>query len=136
MGGFDMPRVSLAFFLVGAVFGLTGMIWGTYMGVSQEFSTRDAHAHLNLLGWATLSLMGTFYALSGPARPKLLSWINFFLSVIGVILFVPFLVVVSRGEPSPPIFAMGLIGVLMVMLGMATFIAAIVMAFLRKPVTA
>lgn len=130
-----MPRVSLAFFLAGAVFGLSGMIWGTYMGVSQEFTARDAHAHLNLLGWVTLSLMGTFYALSGPARPKLLSWINFCLSVAGVVLFVPFLVIVSRGEPSPPFFAMGSIGVLMVILGMASFITAIVMVMLRKPGT-
>ncbi len=66
-----MPRVSLAFLLMGAVFGLLGMMWGAYMGVSQDFSARDAH--LNLLGWATLSLMGTFYALAGVARPKLLS---------------------------------------------------------------
>lgn len=130
-----MPRVSLAFFLTGAVFGLLGMMWGVYMGVSQDFSARDAHAHLNLLGWATLSLMGTFYALAGAARPKLLSWMNFFISSVGVILFVPFLVVVQRGEPSAPFFAMGLIGVLMVILGMATFIAAIVMVFLRKPAT-
>ena len=129
-----MPRVSLAFFLVGAVFGLLGMMWGRYMGVSQDFSARDAHAQLNLLGWATLSLMGAFYALAGLARPKVLSWVNFFLSSVGVILFVPFLVMVQRGEPSAPFFAMGSVGVLMVVLGMATFIAAIVMALLRKPV--
>ena len=131
-----MPRVSLAFFLTGAFFGLSGMMWGLYMGVSQDFSARDAHAHLNLLGWVTLSLMGAFYALAGAARPKLLSWVNFFLSTVGVVLFVPFLVMVQRGEPSAPFFAMGSIGVLMVMLGMACFIAAIAMAFLRKPVTA
>ena len=29
-----------------------------------------AHAHLNLLGWVTMALYGTFYALTQPAcRP-------------------------------------------------------------------
>jgi len=129
-----MPRVSLAFFLTGAVLGLLGMVWGVYMGGSQDFSPRDAHAHLNLLGWATLSLMGTFYALAGTARPKLLSWINFVLSSVGVALFVPFLLVVQRGEPTGLFLAVGWFAVLAVIFGMTIFIAAIVMVLLRKPV--
>ena len=127
-----MPRVSLAFFAAGAVCGLLGMIWGTYMGATEEFSARDAHAHLNLLGWVTLSLMGTFYALAGSARPKLLSWVNFVLSSLGVPLFVAFLVSLQTGAPN---MTVGWAGVLMVISGMATFIAAIVMVFLRKPAT-
>jgi len=126
-----MPRVSLAFFAVGAACGLLGMIWGTYMGAAQDFSTRDAHAHLNLLGWVTLSLMGTFYALAGAARPKLLSWINFVLSSLGVPLFIVFLVTLQAGTPN---LMLGWPGVLMVMAGMVTFIVAIVVVFLRRQV--
>jgi hypothetical protein len=124
-----MPRVSLAFFSVGAVCGLLGMIWGTYMGASEDFSARDAHAHLNLLGWVTLSLMGTFYALAGSARPKLLSWVNFVLSSVGVPLFVAFLVTLQTGTPN---MMVGWAGVLMVIFGMTTFIIAILLVGMRR----
>src|SRR5689334_17316198 len=127
-----MPRVSLAFFFVGAVSGLLGMLWGAYMGASENFSARDAHAHLNLLGWVTLSLMGTFYALAGAARPKLLSWVNFALSSVGVPLFIAFLVSLQTANPN---FAVGWPGFLMVAAGMVTFIVAIIVVFLRKPVS-
>jgi hypothetical protein len=62
-----MPRLSLAFFSAGALCALTGMVWGAVMGSTQDFTLAPAHAHLNLVGWATLALMGTFYAVS--ARP-------------------------------------------------------------------
>ena len=40
------------------------------MGATQATICSDpAHAHLNLLGWVTLSLMGGFYALSGKGAP-------------------------------------------------------------------
>ena len=125
-----MPRVSLAFFFVVTVWGFLGMLWGAYMGASQDFSARDAHAHLNLLGWVTLSLMGTFYALAGAARPKLLSWINFALSSLGVPLFIAFLVSLQTDAPNEMI---GWPGFLMIVAGMATFIVAIIVVFLRKP---
>ena len=33
-----MPRISLAFFSTGAVFGLLGMGWGAFMGARQDFT--------------------------------------------------------------------------------------------------
>jgi hypothetical protein len=96
---------------------------------SEDFSARDAHAHLNLLGWVTLSLMGTFYALAGSARPKLLSWVNFVLSSVGVPLFVAFLVTLQTGTPN---MMVGWAGVLMVIFGMTTFIIAILLVGMRR----
>ena len=80
-----MPRVSSAFFTVAALCGLAGMIWGTHMGISGNHSMMPAHAHLNLLGWVTLSIMGGFYALAG-AQPGVLAWVNFALSSLGAVL--------------------------------------------------
>lgn len=73
-----MPRVSLAFFSVAALCGLTGMIMGTVMGISQDFTQSPTHAHLNLVGWASLAIMGTFYTLA--CAQGRLPWINFTLS--------------------------------------------------------
>lgn len=80
-----MPRVSSAFFTVAALCGLAGMIWGSHMGATHDHAMMPAHAHLNLLGWVTLSIMGGFYALPG-SRPGVLAWVNFVLSTIGAIL--------------------------------------------------
>ena len=80
-----MPRVSSAFFTVAALCGLAGMIWGSYMGSTHDHSMMPAHAHLNLLGWVTLSIMGGFYALPGN-NPRTLAWVNFALSSLGAIL--------------------------------------------------
>lgn len=79
-----MPRVSSAFFLVAALCGLAGMIWGTHMGISGDHGMAPAHAHLNLLGWVTLSIMGGFYALPGNT-PGVLAWVNFGLSALGAV---------------------------------------------------
>lgn len=80
-----MPRVSSAFFTVAALCGLAGMVWGSWMGSSHDHAMMPAHAHLNLLGWVTLSIMGGFYALPGNS-PGVLAWVNFVLSALGAIL--------------------------------------------------
>ncbi len=126
-----MPKVSLAFFLAAAVCGLAGMMWGGYMGAGQDFLRRDAHAHLNLVGWTTLSLMGTFYALSGDARPNRLSWINFSLSTSGVAVFVPGLTMLASGSPDALWFLVP--GALVLIFGMLSFLVAVVIVIQRKP---
>lgn len=80
-----MPRVSSAFFTVAALCGLAGMIWGSWMGASHDHAMLPAHAHLNLLGWVTLSIMGGFYALPGN-QSGVLAWVNFVLSSLGAVL--------------------------------------------------
>ena len=86
-----MPRVSAAFFALGAVCVFFGMLWGMHMGESEDFTLMPAHAHLNLLGWVTMALYGTFYALTPNTLSPRLAWINFTLSLLGVVLMIPFL---------------------------------------------
>ena len=81
-----MPRLSLAFFTAAVVYGLAGMVWGATMAASENFTLAPAHAHLNLLGWVTLALMGGFYALAGARAPIRLGWANFGLSNVGLII--------------------------------------------------
>ena len=86
-----MPRVSAAFFAVAAACLLLGMAWGMQMGATENFTMMPAHAHLNLLGWVTLALYGTFYALTANTFSPRLAWINFALSTIGTVLMIGFL---------------------------------------------
>jgi hypothetical protein len=86
-----MPRVSAAFFAIGVVYLLLGMMWGMHMGEAEDFSMMPAHAHLNLLGWVTMAIYGTFYALTHASLSPKLAWTNFGLAALGVALMIHFL---------------------------------------------
>jgi hypothetical protein len=117
-----MPRVSSAFFTVAALCGLSGMIWGSYMGATHDHAMMPAHAHLNLLGWVTLSIMGGYYALPGN-EPRVLAWVNFVLSALGAILMAVLL---------PQVLTEKLTGAIMpiaeapVILGMICFLISVI----------
>jgi hypothetical protein len=128
-----MPRVSLAFFTVAALCGLTGMVWGSYMGMHQDFTLSPAHAHLNLLGWVTLSIMGVFYMLAGERAQGRLAWVNFALSASGVVVMTPLLAQLLMGNTA--IGPMMAIPEILVIGGMLTFIASIVRVW-RAPTLA
>lgn len=84
-----MPRVSAAFYAVGVIAVLIGMVWGMIMGATENMVTMPAHAHLNLLGWVTMGLYGTFYALEGPSFSPRLAWTNFVVSTLSLFVMIP-----------------------------------------------
>ena len=84
-----MPRVSAAFFALGVVCLFIGMGMGMKMGASEDFTVMPAHAHLNLLGWVTMAIYGTFYALTHASLKPKLAWTNFALAAIGVAAMIP-----------------------------------------------
>ena len=56
-------KASSLSFLAAVIAAVTGMAWGLIMGISENHVTMPAHAHLNLLGWVSLFLIGIFYHL-------------------------------------------------------------------------
>jgi hypothetical protein len=58
--GLHMKASSLSFKLA-VLFVIAGMSMGMGMAISQDHSIMPAHAHLNLLGWVSLFLFGTYY---------------------------------------------------------------------------
>ena len=128
-----MPRVSLAFFTVGALCGLVGMLWGMQMGAAQDFTMHPAHAHLNLLGWVTLSIMGGFYVLAGSLASTRLAWINFALSAAGVIIVIPMLAQLLGGNTS--LGPMMIVPEVLIVGGMLAFIVNVLKVW-RTPAVA
>ena len=54
------------------VYLVTGMAFGLGMGIAQDHTLRTVHAHINLLGWATLALAAlTFHIYPRLARTRL-----------------------------------------------------------------
>ena len=125
-----MRRLPLAFFSAAALCALGGMIWGAAMGGSQDFTLMPAHAHLNLVGWATLALMGGFYALSGKGGR--LGWINFGLSVAGVLVMIPALALMLGG-PNRAMEPFVIGGSVLTILGMAAFVVVVLSGWSAQP---
>ena len=115
-----MPRVSAAFFAAASVCLLLGMSWGMQMGATENFTMMPAHAHLNLLGWVTMALYGTFYALTANTLSPRLAWINFALSLSGVLLMIPFLALFLPGHDAAYIPGM-LVGEIATVSGLLVF---------------
>jgi hypothetical protein len=125
-----MPRVSAAFFAFGALCLLIGMTLGMQMGGSGDFTLMPAHAHLNLLGWVTMSLYGTFYALTRATMSEKLAWANFGLSALGVLVMIPFLaMMLASGNEALEVYVA--IGGGISMLGLIVFGVSVAKELLR-----
>ena len=53
------------------IYLVIGMTLGVGMGMSQNFLLRSVHAHVNLLGWASLALALVFHVFPETARTRL-----------------------------------------------------------------
>jgi hypothetical protein len=128
-----MPRVSAAFFVMGGLLLLSGMVLGEYMGAHENFSLAPLHAHINLLGWVTLTLYGTFYTLTKDTYSPRLAWTNFVLSTIGVLAMIPVLALLlttpDGGKTYGPLA--GLAGGI-ALLGLLVFLISAFRELLRK----
>lgn len=92
-----MKGIGLLFFASGAVYVMIGMLWGLHMGSAHDFTLAPAHAHLNLVGFVTMSLMGIFYHLTPRAAASVLSRLHFGLATLGVWVMVPGIAVSETG---------------------------------------
>jgi hypothetical protein len=126
-----MPRVSAAFFSVGIVCVLIGMVLGMRMGSTENFVLAPAHAHLNLVGWATMALYGGFYALA--ARPSIrLAWTNFIVSTIGVAVMIPSLVMFLKSGNDPKWVPPMAVGEVITALGALIFAISVFRELVRQ----
>ena len=125
-----MPRVSAAFFAVGVIYVLCGMMWGMQMGASEDLAMAPAHAHLNLLGWVTMALYGTFYTLTRETLSVRLAWINFIVSALGVAVLIPSLALYLRSNSASYIPVM-LVGEVLTVGGMLIFGVSVARELLR-----
>ncbi|HWA02553.1 MAG TPA: hypothetical protein VG819_03395 [Rhizomicrobium sp.] len=127
-----MPRIAAAFFLFGILCVLAGMLLGMQMGASENMTLAAAHAHLNLVGWATMALYGTFYTLTRHNKLLWLPRINFALSAAGTLVMVGYLsLFLSHG--NDPKYVPGMIaGEVLTFLGALAFAYSVVREMFRK----
>ncbi len=91
--------VANNFLRLGALSALVGMALGVWMGANQDFVLRPVHAHVNLLGFASMMLFGLFYRAFPAAGRGWLPMSHFVLSVIGFLILMPSLTLMLLQRP-------------------------------------
>jgi hypothetical protein len=126
-----MSRISIAFFGSAVLYALAGMLLGIVMGASGDHTLAPVHAHINLLGWASLAVMGAFYGLAGDHTPKRLALANLAISNLGNLITLPLLAMLLRGDNG--VIALLGVGEVLLVVGMVIFGAAVVVVGRRSP---
>ena len=82
-----MDRLDLKFLALGAAMLVLGVSMGVYMGMAHDFQLSPVHAHVNLLGWTSLSLFGIVYRLYPELQAGRLARVHFLLAAPSAIMF-------------------------------------------------
>lgn len=126
--------VSNNFLRLGALSALVGMSLGVWMGANQDFVLRPVHAHINLIGFASMMLFGLFYRAFPAAGRGWMPMTHFVLSVIGFLILMPSLTLMLLGKP---LFVPGMIASeIMLVASIALFVVIVFKATMAKDASA
>ena len=122
--------VSNNFLRLGVLSALVGMSLGVWMGANQDFVLRPVHAHINLLGFASMMLFGLFYRAFPAAGRGWLPMVHFALSVLGFLILMPSLTLLILEKPlfMPAMIA----SEIMLVVSMLLFVIIVFMATMKK----
>ena len=105
--------MGLGFLKIAVVYLVLGACLGLAMGIRQQFGLTPVHAHLLLLGWASLALAGIVYHLYPGAALTRLARAHFWLHNLGLPAFMGGLALMLTGYAwAEPVTVVGAIGVL------------------------
>ena len=95
-----MPNVSNWFLRLAVLWLLAGIALGLFMAASHDHSAFPAHAHMNLLGWVSMSIFGVFYRLFPAAAATKLAKVHFWIYVPAHFIQMVTLFVFVRGNAA------------------------------------
>ncbi len=75
--GIKLVKIAAVYLFVGAVMGLV-------MGIASDFSLSSVHAHISLLGWATMAIAGLVYIQIPACGRTRLAAVHFWTHNIGL----------------------------------------------------
>ncbi|HEY5798963.1 MAG TPA: hypothetical protein VIT92_02015 [Burkholderiaceae bacterium] len=94
----QLSTAGVIWLQLSVVYLIVGVGMGIAMGASHDFTLRPVHAHINLLGWATMALAGLVYTLFPAAAASKLARLHFWLHNISLPLFMLMLGLVVQGN--------------------------------------
>jgi hypothetical protein len=93
---------------ISVIYLVIGVAMGIAMGASENFTMRPVHAHVNLLGWATLALAGLIYSVFPQAGESRLAKLHFWMLNLAMPVMIGALSLVLLGHRNVvPVLAAG-----------------------------
>lgn len=112
-------KASSLFLRTGVVAALCGMGLGIGMGIAHDHTLHSLHAHINLVGWASMFLFGLYYRAT-PAADGRLARAHYFVAAPAFVVFMVGLAGIFLGHEGT--FApLAIAGSLLTFLSMALF---------------
>ena len=73
------------FLRIAVIYVIVGMAFGIFMALSEDHSQTPTHAHMNLMGWASMALYAVVYRVwPEAARSPLAAW-HFWVTNLGTL---------------------------------------------------
>jgi hypothetical protein len=91
-------QLSLNWIKMAAVYLAVGVSLGIHMGKSHEFLLAPVHAHINLLGWATMALMGILHHLFASSLVNKIAVVQFWLHQLATPVLLVALALMLKGD--------------------------------------
>lgn len=79
---------------------VTGVAIGIYMAGSHDYAIAPVHAHVNLIGWVSLTLAALIYKAYPAAAASPLAKVHFWLNVVALPVLAVMLFVFLRGNAA------------------------------------
>lgn len=117
--------MGLRFLKIAVVYLVLGAILGLAMGIKQNFALAPVHAHVLLLGWASLGLAGIVYHLYPAAAETRLARFHFWLHNLGLPVFMVGLGFVLTGTET--IVPVVIVAAIAVLIGLVLFAANVLL---------
>lgn len=95
-----MPNIAKMYFMTAICFLVAGILVGLKMSIAHDYAATGAHAHINLLGWVTMAIFGTFHALNPQGAGTWLAKAQYYIYTGGVVVMTPALYLLLTGNPS------------------------------------
>lgn len=110
---------------IAAIYLLVGSSIGLYMGIAEKFTLHPVHAHLNLLGWASLALSGLIYVQFPRAAETRLARIHFWMHNVSLpVLMVALALLLTGHEAFGPVVG---ISATVMAVGLAVFVTNVLL---------
>ena len=103
-----VPLIAARQLKLAGLWLLIGLSLGIFMSARLDFTLRSVHAHINLLGWATLALTGLVYAVYPVMAETALARWHFWLHNLGLPVMMGGLVALMLGlHAAEPLVQIG-----------------------------
>ena len=109
-----MQTHSLRWVYLALIYFLVAVCLGVFMGASGDHRLMPVHAHLNLLGWVSLTLTAVIYHYFPQAGQSLAARLHFWLYNLALPLLMVALTGLMLGHPGiEPLVGIGSLGMLL-----------------------